>query len=98
MRRDEALRTLKEHEEELRERGVMHLRLFGSVARDEATPESDVDLLAEFDPSVRISLVTLGSLEHRLSVLLDAPVDLTSPKWLRSHVSQSAQEECVVAF
>jgi predicted nucleotidyltransferase len=98
MRRDEALRILKEHEQELRDRGVVHLRIFGSVARDEATPHSDVDVLADFDPSMRISLVTLGSLEHRLSVLLATPVDLSSTKWLRPHIRQSAQGESVDAF
>lgn len=49
MRRDEALRVISENEPALRAHGVESLSLFGSVARDEAGPESDVDLLVEFD-------------------------------------------------
>jgi predicted nucleotidyltransferase len=49
VRRDEALRILRDHREELRAYGVKHLALFGSVARDEAGPDSDVDILVEFD-------------------------------------------------
>ena len=47
--RDEALAILREHREELRERfGVTELALFGSTVRNEARPDSDIDLLAEF--------------------------------------------------
>ena len=45
LRRAEVVRLLAEHREELAELGVISLSVFGSVARDEAGPESDVDLL-----------------------------------------------------
>jgi predicted nucleotidyltransferase len=49
MNRDEVIGVLSSHRRELKERfGVSSLALFGSVARDEAGPESDVDLLVEF--------------------------------------------------
>jgi uncharacterized protein len=47
MRRHEALEVLREHREELRALGVKEIYLFGSVARDEAGPKSDVDVLVE---------------------------------------------------
>jgi|Deesub1362A_J573_1020465.scaffolds.fasta_scaffold01979_11 hypothetical protein len=51
MDRDEVLKILREHKDELRRRfGVKTLVIFGSVARGEAEPGSDVDILAEFDP------------------------------------------------
>ncbi len=53
MKRDEIIRILNEHRAELaKQYGVKSLALFGSVARDEATPASDVDLLVEFDRPV----------------------------------------------
>ncbi len=52
MRRDEALRLLAEHRDEIRALGVRSLALFGSVARDEARPDSDVDVLVELEEPV----------------------------------------------
>jgi uncharacterized protein len=50
MRRNEVVRTLQEHRAELEERfGVISLRVFGSVARDEATGDSDIDVIVDFD-------------------------------------------------
>ena len=98
MRRDEALRILKEHEGELRDRGVLHLRIFGSVARDEANAESDVDLLADFDPDRRMGLIALSSIQARLSEIVRAHVDLSSPGWLKPRVYERASKEWVLAF
>ena len=51
MKRADVLRTLRAEQQNLRERfGVESLALFGSVARDEAGPDSDVDVLVEFEP------------------------------------------------
>jgi predicted nucleotidyltransferase len=78
MKRDEVLAVLRAHREELRsEHGVKSLGLFGSVARDEAGPDSDVDLLVEFDR--RISLFDLvGTALHieKLLGLKEDQVDL----------------------
>ena len=63
MDRSHVLKTLREHESELREAGVVHLRLFGSLARDDGAQHSDVDLLAEFDKSKRLSLVRVGRIQ-----------------------------------
>ena len=81
MRRAEALAILHAHREELRQRHVTSLALFGSVARDEARPDSDVDLLVEFDETP--SLLTLIALEQKLSELLGAEVDLVPRGALR---------------
>ena len=79
MKRDDALKILAEHRDELhRQFGVISLALFGSVARDEAGPESDVDLLVEFDRSITLfGLVTVQQyLEKILGV---ARVDVVMP-------------------
>lgn len=74
MQRDEALRILRDHREEFHAYGVKHLALFGSVARDEAGPDSDVDILVEFDEPV--GLFRLLDLKDHLERLLGSPVDL----------------------
>lgn len=92
------LERLRLHETELRAAGIVRLRVFGSVARNEASSASDVDLLADFDQSKRMTLVKVGSLQNRLSQLLGAPVDLSSPEWMREPVKSKALREAVIAF
>jgi predicted nucleotidyltransferase len=58
---------LREHAPELQAAGLMHVRVFGSTARDENSGDSDVDLLVEFDPARQQTLVSVGSLQSRLS-------------------------------
>ncbi|WP_199247063.1 nucleotidyltransferase family protein [[Phormidium] sp. ETS-05] len=52
MQRDEVLAILAEHRDRLKGFGVKSLALFGSTARNEARPDSDVDILVEFDGPV----------------------------------------------
>jgi predicted nucleotidyltransferase len=73
---DSIVSTLQAHEPELRRAGIRHLSLFGSTARGEAGPESDIDLAAEFDPEAHIGLFGLIALENRLSEILGRKVDL----------------------
>lgn len=68
--------ALRAHELELRQAGIRRLSLFGSVARGEATADSDVDLAAELDPDAHIGLFKLGALERRLAEILGRKVDL----------------------
>ena len=56
MQREDVLAVLKAHETELRARGVARVALFGSLARGDARPDSDVDLMVEIEPSSRIDL------------------------------------------
>jgi predicted nucleotidyltransferase len=98
MDKEHILAILRDHAPELKAAGVVHLRVFGSVARGDETAASDVDLLAEFDDSKPITLVKIGGLESRLSDLLGVTVDLSSSKWMREPVRRRALEEAVVAF
>jgi predicted nucleotidyltransferase len=78
MDRDAVLERLRAHEAELKAMGVSRLSLFGSVARGEAGPDSDVDLAAEFDPKARITLFELGGLNVHMEELLGVPVDIVA--------------------
>ena len=78
MDRDAAIRTLKAHETDLRALGVQRLSLFGSVARGDAGPESDVDLAVKIDRRRRIGLFGFAVLRERIEDLLGRDVDLVS--------------------
>ncbi len=98
--RERVLRVLRRHEAELRALGVTRLRLFGSMARGEAGPESDVDLLIEVDPSAKFTLIDLAGLEHFLTDLLGRPVEFAFPTKLRERprIWQRVQADAVDVF
>ncbi|MCC6175360.1 MAG: nucleotidyltransferase family protein [Chloroflexi bacterium] len=74
MRRDDALRLLAEHRKKLRALGMASRRLFGSVARDEASPNSDIDVLVEVTPGR--DLFDVAAIRLRLVELFGRQVDL----------------------
>lgn len=98
MDRDSVLAKLREHASELQAAGIVHLRLHGSLARGSASAESDVDLIAEFDPARRLSLLDMVGIELRLSDLLGVRVDLSPSHTLRLPVAERAAREAVLAF
>lgn len=75
--------------------GVRELAVFGSAARVDLRPESDVDFLVEFIPGTRIGLVKFASLAQELTGVIGRTVDLvTKPglkPWVRPEVLKEAQ-------
>jgi hypothetical protein len=98
MKRDEVISKLRAHEAELKAAGILRLAVFGSVARGDNSPDSDVDLLADFDKTKHYTLLTMGRLESRLADLLGTRVDLSSPEWLKESVKNQVLREAVLAF
>jgi uncharacterized protein len=97
--RARVLRILREHESEIRARGVTRLRLFGSVARGEAGPSSDVDLLAEIDARARFSLVDLVGLQHFLAPLLARETQVgTSLAHTRPRIRERIERDAIEVF
>lgn len=75
---------------------IRRLSLFGSVLAGTAGPDSDIDLLVEFDPGAEPGLLTLAGMEAELSSLLDGQrVDLRTPRdlsrYFRDDVVRSAE-------
>lgn len=68
---------------------IRHLGLFGSVLRDDFRPDSDVDVLVEFEPGARVSLFTLADIQDELSALLGRPVDLVPRDGLKPIIRDS---------
>ena len=98
MKRDDAIRLLKEHEPELRKRGVLGLSIFGSTARDEARPDSDVDVLVELDMSRHPTLVDLSRMKFFISDALGRPADLALRDGLRPGYREGIEAEAIRIF
>jgi predicted nucleotidyltransferase len=98
MNREAVIAALREHEPELKAAGVVRLSLFGSTARDEARPDSDIDLLAAFDEAVPLSLLDVMRIENQLADLLGQPVDLIEEGTLTPRARRNVDRETVRAF
>ncbi len=96
MKRNQALAILTEHRDELQRFGVKSLFLFGSVARDEARPDSDVDFLVEFEEPG--GLFQLLRLQHYLEDIFGCSVDLGTPEALREHLREPVFKEALRAL
>ena len=94
----DVVRCLREREELLRGKGVSALWVFGSVARGDAKPDSDVDLAVEFAPGIEISLLDIAHLKGDLEEVLQRPVDLGERAAMRPGVAAAAERELVRIF
>jgi uncharacterized protein len=97
MRRDEVVARLKAAEPEVRARGAVALYLFGSVARDEAREDSDIDLFIDPDYE-RLGFVELFRLEEQLSDLLGRPVELSTRKGLHPLMRREIERKAIKVF
>lgn len=94
MTRAEALARLQALKPWLQSQGVTRLRIFGSVARDEAGPDSDLDLLVDFDP---IPGLRFFAIERELSERLGVRVDLVMEGGMNRVVKSRALADAVDA-
>ena len=77
---------------------VRELSLFGSAARGEMRPDSDIDLLVEFLPDAQVDLVDYAGLMLDLSGLLGRKVDLVSKNGLKPLIRNSVLEEARIVY
>ena len=94
MTRDEVLRILSQHRGHFESHhGVLSIALFGSVARDQASPESDIDLLVEF--ATRPGFDGYMRLKEHLESLLGQRVDLVMTGALKPSVRPEIEREAI---
>lgn len=97
--RERVLRLLRQQEAALRARGIRRLRLFGSLARGDAGPASDVDLLAEIDHGSGFSLLDLVGLQYELGELTGRKVEIgTAAERMRPRVRSRVEADAVEVF
>lgn len=93
MQRDEVLAILRLHRADLERRGVKSLALFGSTARGEARPDSDVDLLVEFASPV--GFFEFYDLQRYLESVLRTSVDLGTAVSMKPRVRERVLGEAI---
>jgi uncharacterized protein len=97
MQSEQVVQVLQAHRQELAEQfGVQSLTLFGSVARGEATADSDVDLLVEFNRPV--GYFGLVALQEFLTQLLSHTVDLGTLRSLKPRIRHQVEKELLGVF
>jgi uncharacterized protein len=98
MYRQEILAKLRENEAALRARGVSHAALFGSRARADARPDSDIDIMIEFDPAARVTVFNYAGLKEYIAGLFDGSVDVVSREGLKPYVRPADTSDAIYAF
>jgi uncharacterized protein len=98
MNGQEIIARLKENEAALRSRGVSHAALFGSRARGDNRPDSDIDIMIEIDPEAHIGVWGYVGLKEYIAALFDGPVDVVDREALKSYVAPAATADSVYAF
>lgn len=92
MTRDELLEKLRALKPWLEEQGIVNVRLFGSYARDEAGPDSDVDLLVESARPMGLEFLTI---ERKLGEQLGAPVEFCALEAMSPRIRGSVQGDAI---
>ncbi len=98
MDRHEIIATLRHSEPTLRARGVSHIALFGSRARGDNRPDSDIDIMIEFDPAAQVTVFNYAGLKDYIASLFDGPVDVVNRDGLKSYVRPAATADAIYAF
>jgi len=81
-----------------RQNHIRRLALFGSVLRDDFGPDSDVDVLVEFEPDARVGLLRLAGMEIELGELMGRKIDLNTPGFLSDYFRDQVLAEAEIQY
>ncbi|MGK6313824.1 nucleotidyltransferase family protein [Neorhizobium sp. DT-125] len=98
MKRNEAIEKLKQQADAIKALGATSLYLFGSVARDEAGPTSDLDLFIDYDPESRFNAFDLVGIKLFLEDELHLPVDITTRDSLHPMLKDRIENSALQVF
>jgi hypothetical protein len=98
MNAQDALLTLRRYESALRARGIRHAAVFGSTARGENRPDSDLDIVVDIDPEMRMTVFDYVGLKEYIAGLFEGPVDVVSREGLKAYVRSAVAADAVYAF
>jgi predicted nucleotidyltransferase len=95
---EQALTVLRANKAMLRERGVAHAAVFGSVARGEAREESDLDILVDLEPGKPSGMFEYVRLKHDIADLFTGKVDVIERAALRPGVRENVLKDVIDVF
>jgi predicted nucleotidyltransferase len=93
MNRQEILATPRENEAALRARGAVRF-----ARRGDAHPDSDIDIIVEFDPAAHVTVFNYAGLKDYIAGLFDGPVDVVSRDGLKPYVRPAGTTDAIYAF
>ena len=92
MKKEEVIKILRENMDKIKRYGVKRIGIFGSVARDEAKKESDIDFVVEFEKG-KATFKNFGGLVEFLEGLFNKEIDLLTPGGIESIKIKSLREK-----
>lgn len=95
---DDVRRLIEPEKDALRARGVAALYVFGSVARGEAGPGSDVDMLIDIEPGKRFHILDLANVYNRLTAALGVEVDIVTSRSVKNARQARLLEDAVRVY
>ncbi|MBN9307321.1 MAG: hypothetical protein BGO82_08690 [Devosia sp. 67-54] len=98
MDKDAVIDILRRHRPELERLGVRHAALFGSVARGEAGPESDIDIAIDLDVDRHPTVYDYVGMQQYIVGLLDGPVDVVDRAALKAGIRERVAADLIHAF
>jgi len=98
MNKRDAIKILRRHQGDLRARGIVHAALFGSVARGEAGPKSDIDILIELDPELKLDIFAYAGLKRYVAELFSGRVDVVNKDALKPYLREPVSADAIYAF
>jgi uncharacterized protein len=98
MDRDAIIARLRASETDLQAHGVRHAALFGSTARNEQRPDSDIDILVDLDPETVATTFDYAGVKAYVASLFQDPVDVIDREALKPRLRPHAEADAIYAF
>ena len=98
MNKQLAIAILQQHADALRARGIQQAALFGSVARGESDSQSDLDILIELDPALKLDVFAYAGLRRFVAELFSGPVDVVDREALKPSLLDPVAADAIYAF
>ena len=98
MEKQDILARLRENEAALKAQGVCHAALFGSRARSDARPDSDIDIMVEIAPDARMDLFRYVGIVQYIEEMFPVRVDVANREGLKPFVRPGVEADAIYAF